>query len=469
MIQRMKNPARMACSPRLNFLILLWLACAAVVVENPAMAQTNSPSARFQLITVDPGHFHAALVQKFMYPDVDPLVPVYAPAGDDLREHLKRIVGFNTRTNDPDHWIEQVYTGADFFDKMLADKPGNIVVLAGNNARKTDYILRSVQAGFNVLADKPMVITPADLPKLRQAFAVAASNHVLLYDIMTERYEITTVLQRELSRRAALFGDLVDGSPDAPAIEMEGVHNFSKIVAGVALKRPAWAFDVRQQGEGIVDVTSHLVDLVQWAGFPDQALKPEDVTVLNARRWNTPITREQFKQVTGLDDFPASLAGDVKNGVLQVSANGEFSYKLRNVHASVSVVWNFGPGDGDTHHSIMRGTMCNLVIRQGEAENFKPVLYVEKNGRGAAIDFVLALQTAIQDLQAKYPGIGVQGEGPSWRVTIPDKYDVGHEAHFSQVTENYLNYLRNGRLPNWEVPDMLTKYATLMQAYEMSR
>lgn len=435
------------------------------------MAQTTNQTARFQLITLDPGHFHASLVQKFMYPDVDPLVHVYAPGGEDLQDYLKRIDSFNTRSDQPDHWKEQVYTGPDFLEKMLAEKAGNIVVLAGNNARKTDYILRSVQAGLNVLADKPMAITPADFPKLQQAFAVATSNHVLLYDIMTERYEITTELQRELSRQPEVFGQLLEGTPDAPAIVMESVHNFSKIVAGLPVKRPAWMFDVRQQGEGIMDVATHLVDLVQWAAFPDQALKLEDATVLSARRWNTPITRDQFKQVTGLDDFPDFLAGDVKNGVLQVSANGDFTYRLRNVRAEVSVVWNFGPAPGgnDTHHSVMRGTLCNLVIRQDEEQNYKPVLYIERKGNSQDPTFVLALQTAIQDLQAKYPGIGVQSEGRAWRVTIPDKYDVGHEAHFSQVTENYLSYLRDGKLPTWEVPDMLTKYATLMQAYDMSR
>jgi hypothetical protein len=52
---------------------------------------------------------------------------------------------------------------------------------------------------------------------------------------------------------------------------------------------------------------------------------------------------------------------------------------------------------------------------------------------------------------------------------VPEKYNVGHEAHFAQVTENFLKYLRSGKLPAWEVPNMLTKYATLMQAYELSR
>jgi len=435
------------------------------------MADDNSNRAAFRLITLDPGHFTAALVQKFMYPDVDPLVSVYAPGNDDLAEHLKRIERFNTRPDQPTHWHEKVYTGPDFMDKMQVEKPGNVVVIAGNNARKTEYILRSVQAGLNVLADKPMVITADQFPRLQQAFAVAASNHVLLYDIMTERYEITTVLQRELSQQPGLFGELVKGSPDNPAITMESVHHFSKIVAGASLKRPKWYFDVRQNGEGIVDVSTHLVDLIQWEMFPEQALSPTDVSVLSARRWSTPITREQFRQVTDADTFPDFLKPDVKSGVLQVCANGQFTYRLRGVHARVSVTWSFEapPGGGDTHHSSMRGTKANLVIRQGAEQKFKPVLYVENAGKADDAAVENALKVAIEALQGKYPGVGFRRSDKVWQVTVPEKYDVGHEAHFAQVTENFLSYLRAGRLPDWEVPNMITKYATIMKAYELSR
>jgi predicted dehydrogenase len=436
-----------------------------------AMAQTNPASARFKLITLDPGHFHAALVQKSMYPDVDPLVHVYAPAGDDLQEHLKRIENFNSRSNGPTHWQEKVYSEPDFFQKMLEEKPGNVVVIAGNNLRKTDYILKSVQAGLNVLADKPMAITPEDFKKLQQAFVVAATNHVLLYDIMTERYEITTELQRELSQQNELFGEWVKGSPEKPAIEMKSVHYFSKTVAGVPLKRPVWFFDVRQEGEGIMDVAVHLIDLVQWEAFPEMALKPTEVDVLSARHWTTPITRDQFNQVTGAEHIPDFLKNDVKDGVLQIYANGELTYRLRGIFAKVSVSWDFKapPGSSDTHFSVIRGTRADLIVRQGAAEKFKPTLYVEKTGNDDDSVFEVKLNDAIGSLRNKYPGIGIQHEGKIWRVTIPEKYNVGHEAHFAQVTENFLQYLRDGKLPDWEIPGMLTKYATLMKAYELSR
>lgn len=54
-----------------------------------------------KLITLDPGHFHAALVQKVSYPQVCKDVYVYAPGGFDADEHLKRIEGFNTRAENP--------------------------------------------------------------------------------------------------------------------------------------------------------------------------------------------------------------------------------------------------------------------------------------------------------------------------------------------------------------------------------
>src|ERR1019366_6328442 len=258
-----------------------------------------------RLITLDPGHFHAGLVQKFMYPQVDPVVRVYAPAGPDLQEHLTRVEGFNARADQPTHWEEKVYTGPDFLERMLKEKAGNVVVLAGNNARKTEYIDRSISAGFNVLADKPMAITPADFKLLQKAVAEAAKRKVLLYDIMTERFEIASILQRELARMNELFGTLEKGTAEQPAVVMESVHHFFKEVAGKPLTRPAWFYDVRQQGESVPDVGTHLIDSVQWICFPDQALDwRNDIKALSARRWATKLTPEQFKRSTGLDHYP---------------------------------------------------------------------------------------------------------------------------------------------------------------------
>jgi predicted dehydrogenase len=425
---------------------------------------------RYRLITLDPGHFHASLVQKFMSPDIDSVVHVYAPSGDDLAQHLVRIAAFNARADQPTHWKEVVYSGPDYFQRMLGERAGNIVVIAGNNAQKTDYIARAIDAKLNVLGDKPMVVTPPDLVRLRRAFRNADAKHVLLYDIMTERNEITNALQRELAMSAALFGTLQRGTAADPAIRMESVHFLSKVVAGMPLRRPQWFFDVKQEGEGLQDVGTHLVDLVQWAAFPNRTLRESDVTVSSSRRWATPITPAQFKLVTGADRFPAYLESDMKDGALQYYCNGDMSYRVRGVHARVAATWDFEapPGSGDTHHSVFRGTKATLEIRQGAAEKYKPTLYVSRAPSVSESAFASAVNAATASLQTRYPGVAARREGDAFVVTAPASYDVGHEAHFGQVTANFLHYLRAGKLPEWEVPNMLVKYSTLMRAYALS-
>ncbi len=447
---------------------------------------TPAPDSPFRLITLDPGHFHSALVQKSMYEGVDPVVHVYAPDGrsdgpSDLQMHLDRIKGYNTRTDNPTRWQEEVYRGPDFMAKMIADgqasgKAGNVVVMSGNNRLKTDYVRQAVGAGFNVLADKPMVISGSEFGKLQESFATAAKNKGLLYDIMTERFEISTMLQRAFSRQTALFGTLVKGTPSKPAVTKESVHHFYKNVSGSILTRPAWFMDVAQQGEGIVDVTTHLVDLVQWECFPEQTIDyKKDIRLTSARRWTTDMNLSQFRAITKLSAFPDYLKKDVvQDSVLRVFSNGEINYQLRGVHAKVSVIWAYAApaGAGDTHYSIMRGTKANLIIRQGAEQQYKPTLYIEPGDASpgdVSTNLEASLKTVLPAIQREFPGIDVKQNGAGWVVTVPDRYNEGHEAHFGRVMQNYLNYLKAGKMPAWEVPNMIAKYYTTTQALALAK
>lgn len=434
---------------------------------------TAASSDNIELMILDPGHFHAALVQKTMYENVDSVVHVYAPAGDDVQGYLNIVESYNTRSDNPTEWEQVVYTGEDYLQKMLTEKPGNVVVLAGNNQKKTEYIKTSVDAGLNVLADKPMAIDLKSFELLKEAFASARQNDVLLYDIMTERYEITTMLQREFSMLPEVFGTLQKGTPTDPAITKESVHHFFKYVSGMPLKRPAWFFDVTQEGEGIVDVTTHLVDLVQWESFPEQVIDyQKDINITSARRWKTDLTPGQFRQVTGTAAYPAYLTKDMgKDSLLAVYSNGEINYQIKGVNAKVSVIWNYQApeGAGDTHFSMMKGTKANLVIRQGKEQNYKPQLFIEPAKGTDMRAFEKALQANMATIQQKYPGVEVQKSGNSWAVTVPESYHNGHEAHFGQVTEKYLQYLAEGKMPDWEVPNMIAKYYTTTKALEIAK
>lgn len=423
-----------------------------------------------RLVQLNPGHFHAGLVQKTMYEGIDPGVHVYAPAGPELEDFLSRIDDFNSRADQPTHWRMTVYRGSDYLEKMLAGKAGNVLVTAGNNTRKTEYIHQAVSAGLNVLADKPMVITPGAFPLLVEAFALAEENGVLLYDIMTERFEITNLLQRELSMIPAVFGTLEPGSPEDPAITKESVHHLFKYVSGTPLVRPGWFFDIGQEGTGLADVGTHLVDLIQWECFPGEIIDHEsEIEVISARGWTTDLDLEQFTRVTGLAAFPDYLDTFVEQGRLQYPCNGAMTYRIRGVCAHVSVAWNFRApeGTGDTHYSLMRGSRCDLIIRQGAEEAFQPTLYVEARQSGE--DFAARLERAFREtIVPAWPGVeAIRLSERTWRVDIPEEYRVGHEAHFGQVMERYLRYLGEGALPVWEVPNMIAKYHTTTTAVGM--
>ena len=423
---------------------------------------------KINLVILAPGHFHAALVQKTSYPQVANAVSVYAPEGNELRQYLQNIEGYNTRPDNPTRWEEKVYTAPDFLEKMKADKTGNVVILAGNNREKTAYIKAALQSGKNVLADKPMAINSQHFETLKECFELSAQKNLLLYDIMTERYEISSILQKEFSQQPGLFGVLQKGTPENPAVVKESVHHFFKQVSGKPLIRPAWFFDVEQQGDGLIDVSTHLIDLIQWACFPEQILDyTKDIQIIDANRYPTLLTPAGFEQVTGETTYPDYLQKDVKNGNLEVYANGDITYTLKGIHAKISVSWNFAApaGGGDTHYSIMRGTKADLVIRQDKEQNYVPSLYVESKEKGLE----QRVADAVKVISKKYEGVKAKKiSNHCFEIVIPEKYRAGHEAHFGEVTQKYLQYLSDGKLPAWEVPNMISKYYTTTRALEFA-
>ncbi len=434
----------------------------------------RKPVQDVKFIELDPGHFHAALVLNRSYEGVSKDVRVFAPKGPDLESHQKLVTAFNTREKDPTAWNEIVYTGDDYLAKALAadGKESSVVVLAGKNNLKADYYLSAVKAGFNVLSDKPMAITPDAFAKFEEAAALAEKKGLYFADIMTERNEITTILQRALVGSKDLYGEQEKGTPEDPAVTKVSVHHFCKLVNGKPLQRPGWYYDTDQQGEAIVDVTTHLTDLVQWETFPGQTLSKADVKMCSARVWPTPITAADYEKSTGLKTWPDFLKKDVdKDNVLQCKANGEFTYALKGVYAKVSVEWHFMPpaGTGDTHYSLMRGTKAEIVIRQGKEEGFKPKVYVlpRKGQDKAALE--KALGAAVAAFNKTYPGVTFKPYGEGWLMEVPQKYEIGHEAHFSQVMQMYLGWMKKGEQPADYIPNMIVKYYTLAEAWKASR
>src|SRR5260221_6795623 len=313
-----------------------------------------------------------------MSPGVAARGDVLALLGPGLFEHLKRVAAFNARAERPTAWLTEVHASPAYVERMLRERPGNLVVFSGRNRGKIDRILASVRGGLNVLADKPWFRTSEDLPKREATLAEADSKGLVAYDIMTERSEVTSILQRALANDPAPFGEIVKGTQAAPAVYMESVHHLMKTVAGAPNIRPPWFFDTAEQGEGLNDIGTHLVDLVQWTLFPDQAIDYQaDIRVNAAQRWPTWIPEEDFRRVTGEPRFPANLSGSVKDGKLEYYANTLVSYTLRGINTKLSVIWDWEApaGSGDAHFAFYTGTRARIEVRRTQADRYLPELY----------------------------------------------------------------------------------------------
>jgi predicted dehydrogenase len=452
---------------------VIWIAVAAVAGATALAQEKKGAMPDVRLMTLDPGHFHAALIQREMYPGVAPRVDVFAPLGADLFEHLKRVAAFNRRAERPTAWQTEVHASPDFFERMLREKPGNVVVLSGRNRGKIDRVAASVDAGIHALADKPWILTSAELPKLEATLAAADRKGLVAYDIMTERFEITSILQRAIVNDPATFGEKVKGSEADPAVYMESVHHLMKTVSGAPNIRPPWFFDTAEQGEGFNDIGTHLVDLVQWTLLPDQAVDHKaDIRVLAAQRWPTWIPEADFRRVTGEARFPASLAVSVKDEKLEYYCNTLVSYTLRGIHTKLNVIWDWEApaGAGDTHFAFYKGTKARVDVRQTKADGYRPELYIVPVSAAGKAAVLVAAQAKMASLRNLYPGIGVEERGGEIRVTIPDTLREGHEAHFAQVATAFLRFLRDRRtLPAWERSNMFAKYFVTTTGTELSR
>jgi predicted dehydrogenase len=254
---------------------------------------------------------------------------------------------------------------------------------------------------------------------------------------------------------------------------MESVHYLIKTVAGVPLRRPAWFFDIHQQGEGLTDVGTHLVDLVPWILLPDQSIDyRRDIEVLVAERRPTVVNRAQFCHVAGEAGFPEFLRSEIQRDGLHYFCNTLVSYRLRGIHTTLNILWDVEAetGAGDTHFAVFRGSQSRVEVRQGREQCFKPEVYVEPNDPAQRVAVLRAVKLKIAALQPRYWGLGVEEVGERLWVTIPDNYRIGHEAHFAEVTNQFLRYLRNPKsLPAWEKPNMLAKYFLTTQGVRIAR
>lgn len=423
-----------------------------------------------RLMTLAPGHFHAALVQKRPLHGVHHRAHIYAPLDADTLAHLGRVAAFNARAEYPTAWDVDLRAGSDYLDRFAREQPGNAVVLSGRNRPKIDLMAVAVENCLPVIADKPWIIEPADFPKVEALLHQADLREVLVWDMLTERFEITNWLLREFTRDRDLFGEWRAGTPARPALTLRSVHHLKKTVTGHRLVRPWWWFSTAISGEAIADVGVHLADLSMWLVAPDEAVDhTTQVQMLDADGARLLLTQEQFADLTGLPAYPPGLAPYVAEGNLYYAGHGGATYALRGVHVRIETSWEYeAPAGGDTHECVACGTLATASIRQTPGGH--PELFLAATDPGRHAELVARLRDKCAALQRDYTGPEVLDDGREARVRLPEGWRTTHEDHFAAVMEEFVRYFHTPRaVPPWERTNALTRYYITTKAVELAR
>lgn len=426
-----------------------------------------------KLAVLAPGHFHASLLQKNSIPQLNDTVYLFAPESVEIDQYIENVQSFNNREADPTNWNLILYKGDDYLKKFSEDKNVNVVVLAGNNRNKTEYILTAVNSGKNVISDKPMAINSKDFLLLETAYKNADSLGLYIYDLMTERYDLLNIIEKELINDLEFFGGLQKGTREVPAVFMKSIHHFYKEVSGVPLKRPQWYYDVEQQGEGISDVTTHLIDQLFWKCFPEESInRNNDIGEINALHWPTEISLDKYSLSTGAEYFPEYLQENIEENILKVNANGIIEFDVKGHYVKFEVLWNFQApeGGGDTFNSFVKGNKAIIKTVQDSKQNYIKQLYVLKPEGIESKVFAENIQRAIENIQTKYDFVSYSKTSnyDEYMIDIPVQFRDGHESHFSYVVEKFFDFLVKKDMPEWEKINTLTKYFITTKAVEVA-
>src|SRR5438094_1863377 len=104
------------------------------------------------LLFRDPGHFHAALTLRVPQARAADEVFVYAREGAELRDFLALVERFNRRSPHPTRWRAVVTASDDPLERLVAERRGDVVIIAGKNGGQVRTIRRPPESGFPELA-----------------------------------------------------------------------------------------------------------------------------------------------------------------------------------------------------------------------------------------------------------------------------------------------------------------------------
>lgn len=133
-------------------------------------------------------------------------------------------------------------------DELLRKSGANTLLTAAINSGKADIIVKAVDAGLNIISDKPLVTTMDDLNRITDV--LERNKNVKLYLMLSERYNPVLVTAKKL----------IDAGEIGQVVNIINMRPHRLSPQG----RPAWMFDSKQYGGIINDLGVHDIDLAVW-------------------------------------------------------------------------------------------------------------------------------------------------------------------------------------------------------------
>ena len=264
---------------------------------------------------------------------------------------------------------------------------------------------------------------------------------------------------------------MLKGTEDDPAVYMESVHYLLKMVAGAPNIRPAWFFDNTQQGEGLerrrhAPRRSGAVDAVSRAGASTTAATSRcsprsagptliDEAGLRARHRRARIPRG----VRG--------GGQGRHARLLLQ-HARVLHAARRPHEAER---DLGLGAGRLAPATRTTRSTRGRAPRSKCGRRRPTSCVPSSTSCPRAPPTRSAGRQRRPRARRGAAEGVRrrrrwrSAGREIHVAIPDTFRVGHEAHFAEVTREFLRMLRDRRaLPAWERPNMLAKYFVTTRA-----
>jgi len=432
-----------------------------------------------RLVIPEPKHFHSGLVLGKLYDDISGLdmdreVLVFHSPGNTLSA-FKGITGKGEKAIDAEgvgYRIEYRPSERPLEDMMLSRQAGDIAVIATRNCDKPRIIQTLVNSDYRLLlVDKPWAIDEKGRDILMETIPQARSKGIILQDLMTERYAVGSVMQQLLVGNPDVFGKLVPGTEDNPALLMRTVHILDKTSMGVF--RPPEYFEENVQGDGTTDVAVHAVDFLNILARPDSAIPFRDVRLVpdKIEMWNTQILPANYAAMTKGADTIEEPSGYRCNGrtVYEITGNdpARDNAGQANVFVGIEATWNL-EGVNDEHYSKAVGTRATVEVEKKPNQDAE-VYVTPKAGEEANV--ISALRKHCRQVldPMGYGGITFEKEGDRLKLNIPEHLHTQHFDHFTEVTHQALRGLTGKEeFPAMEYRRLLTKYQTTTGAHAIA-